>query len=137
AGNGGNDVKQYPAAEDVDGLIAVAASTSDDKLATFSSRGSWVQVAAPGQGILSTVPNGLYATWSGTSMAAPMVAGEAALVRARFPYLGNKDIARQVIRMSANISGDVPFRIDAGFALTSTPESSSSVTTTSSNSGRH
>jgi len=72
-------------------------------------------------GILSTVPNGLYATWSGTSMAAPFVAGEAALVRARFPSLVNKDIARQVIRMSVNISGDVPFRIDAGIALTSTP----------------
>ena len=50
AGNGGNDTKQYPAAENVDGLIAVAATTKDDKLATFSSRGSWVQVAAPGTG---------------------------------------------------------------------------------------
>jgi subtilisin family serine protease len=120
AGNGGNDTRQYPAAENVDGLIAVAATTSDDKLASFSSRGSWVQVAAPGQAILSTVPNGLYATWSGTSMATPLVAGEAALVRARFPTLVNKDIARQVIRMSVNISGDVPFRIDAGVALTST-----------------
>jgi len=48
-----------------------------------------------------------------------MVAGEAALVRARFPTLVNKDIARQVIRMSVNIPGDVPFRIDAGIALTS------------------
>jgi len=76
-------------------------------------------VAAPGQAILSTVPNGLYGTWSGTSMAAPFVAGEAALVRAAFPSLVNKDIARQVIRMSVNISCDVPFRIDAGIALTS------------------
>jgi hypothetical protein len=53
-------------------------------------------------------------------MAAPIVAGEAALVRATFPSLVNKDIARQVIRMSVNISSDVPFRIDAGIALTST-----------------
>ena len=53
-------------------------------------------------------------------MATPLVAGEAALVRARFPTLVNKDIARQEIRMSVNISGDVPFRIDAGVALTST-----------------
>jgi hypothetical protein len=57
-------------------------------------------------------------------MATPLVAGEAALVHARFPSLVSKDIARQVIRMSANISGDVPLRIDAGLALTSTPESS-------------
>ena len=52
-------------------------------------------------------------------MAAPFVAGEAALVRGKFPFLGNKDAARQVIRMSVNISGDVPYRIDAGLALTS------------------
>ncbi len=121
AGNGGDDTRQYPAAENVDGLIAVGATTVDDTLASFSSRGSWVQVAAPGQAILSTVPNGQYATWSGTSMAAPLVAGEAALVRAHFPKLVNKDIARQVIRMSVNISGDVQFRIDAGLALTGTP----------------
>jgi subtilisin family serine protease len=121
AGNGGNSDKQYPAAENVDGLIAVAASTVDDVLASFSSRGSWVQVAAPGHAILSTVPNGQYGTWSGTSMAAPIVAGEAALVHAQFPYLLNKDLARHVIRMSVNIDGDVPYRIDAGMALTSLP----------------
>jgi subtilisin family serine protease len=121
AGNGGNTDKQYPAAENVDGLIAVAASTVDDVLASFSSRGSWVQVAAPGQAILSTVPNGQYGTWSGTSMAAPIVAGEAALVRAQFPWLLNKDLARQVIRMSVKINGDVPYRIDAGMALTNSP----------------
>ena len=63
-------------------------------------------------------------------MAAPLVAGEAALVRAAFPYLLNKDIARHVIRMSEKIDGDVPFRIDAGIALTSLPEVSSTPTPT-------
>ena len=125
AGNGGDDTKQYPAAENVDGLIAVAASTTDDRLAPFSSRASWVQVAAPGAGILSTVPNNQYGTWSGTSMAAPLVAGEAALVRATFPYLTNKDIVRHVERMSVEIDGEVQFRIDAGIALTRLPESGS------------
>jgi subtilisin family serine protease len=122
AGNGGDSTKQYPAAENVDGLIAVGASTADDVLATFSSRGSWVQVAAPGEAILSTVPIGQYATWKGTSMAAPLVAGEAALVRAAFPSLTNKYIARHVIRMSKEIAGDMPFRIDAGIALTTLPD---------------
>jgi subtilisin family serine protease len=122
AGNTGDDTKHYPAAENVDGLIAVAASTSSDTLASFSTRASWIQVAAPGKGIVSTVPNGLYATWSGTSMAAPIVAGEAALVRATFPYLSNKDIVRHVERMSVEIGGDVKYRIDAGIALTSLPE---------------
>ena len=55
-------------------------------------------------------------------MAAPIVAGEVALVRAAFPYLLNKDIARHVERMSVEIDEDVQFRIDAGIALTSLPE---------------
>jgi len=140
AGNGGDTTEQYPAAENVDGLIAVGASTVDDVLASFSSRGSWVQVAAPGKAILSTVPNGLYGTWSGTSMAAPIVAGEAALVRAQFPSLLNKDVTRQVIRMSAKIDGEVPYRIDAGMALTNLPESDptpSPTPTKTSKSSRH
>ncbi len=85
AGNAGNTTQQFPAAENVEGLLAVGATTSGDVLATFSTRGSWVGVAAPGEAIVSTVPNGQYGTWSGTSMAAPIVAGEAALVRAPFP----------------------------------------------------
>jgi subtilisin family serine protease len=122
AGNGGDSTYQYPAAENVDGLIAVAASTANDTLASFSSRGSWIEVAAPGAAILSTVPNSQYGTWSGTSMATPIVAGEAALVRANYPYLSNKDLVRHVTRMSVKISGDVPYRIDAGKALTTTPD---------------
>ena len=54
-------------------------------------------------------------------MAAPLVAGEVALVRARFPNVGNKDLARHVERMAAEIDGDVQFRIDAGKALTTRP----------------
>jgi subtilisin family serine protease len=70
---------------------------------------------------MSTVPNNQYGTWSGTSMAAPLVAGEAALIRAAFPFLSNKDIVRHLQRMSVKINGDVPYRIDAGRALTSFP----------------
>jgi subtilisin family serine protease len=130
AGNGGDSTKQYPAAEDVDGLIAVAASTSTDRLASWSTRASWVQVAAPGDGILSTVPGGLYGTWRGTSMAAPFVAGEVALVRARFPKLNNKDTVRHVERTSVEIDADVKFRIDAGRALTTLPDGDSAPTPT-------
>jgi subtilisin family serine protease len=122
AGNGGDSTNQYPAAEGVDGLIAVAASTETDRLASFSTRASWVQVAAPGEGILSSVPGGVYGTWRGTSMAAPFVAGEVALVRGRFPQLINKDTVRHVERMSVEIDADVKFRIDAGKALTTLPE---------------
>jgi subtilisin family serine protease len=121
AGNTGNYVEQYPAAENVGGLIAVAASTSQDKLASFSTRGSWIAVAAPGQGIVSTVPGGQFATWSGTSMAAPLVAAEAALVHARYPTLRNDKIVDQIQRTGLRIDGPVDDRIDFYRALTTKP----------------
>ncbi len=66
AGNSGGTTKEYPAAEGVAGLLSVAATTPSDTLAGFSNYGSWVRVAAPGEEIVSAVPGGEYATWSGT-----------------------------------------------------------------------
>jgi subtilisin family serine protease len=63
-------------------------------------------------------------------MAAPIVAGEVVLVRANFPYLSNKDIVDQVVRMSKRIDGDVPYRVDAGAALTTPADGDSSPTPT-------
>lgn len=74
AGNDGSctDCVGYPAAEPE--VIAVSATSSDDSLASFSSTGPEVELAAPGEDIYSTVPGG-YATFSGTSMACPHVSG--------------------------------------------------------------
>lgn len=81
AGNAGSaDELIYPAAENVPGTRAVGATTQAQRLAAFSNSGGWIKLAAPGELIVSAVPGGGYGTWSGTSMAAPLAAGTAALV---------------------------------------------------------
>lgn len=80
AGNTGDRTVNYPAA--YPNVIAVTATTASDERARFSSYGGWVDVAAPGRGILSTVPyDGTpYISFSGTSMSSPHVAALAGLL---------------------------------------------------------
>jgi subtilisin family serine protease len=122
AGNRGAQINEYPAAENINGLLAVAATTEADQLANFSTYGSWIKVAAPGDAIISTVPGGQFGTWRGTSMAAPLTAGEVALVRAAYPDLRPSKVIAQIENTSKRIDAEVRSRIDAGKALTTAVE---------------
>jgi type VII secretion-associated serine protease mycosin len=97
AGNDSSAEGSYPAA--YEGVVAVTATDDNGNFAWFSSYGPWVDVAAPGINVTSTLrgANGIdYGTGTGTSFAAPLVSGVAALVRAANPSWNGSLVASQL-----------------------------------------
>jgi subtilisin family serine protease len=118
AGNDGSaSLRTYPAAEGAAELLPVAASNAGKKLATFSNSGNWIALAAPGEALTSAMPGGGYATWSGTSMAAPLVTGSAALALSLAPTMTARDIARCLLTSTSTLGGTALRQLDAGNAL--------------------
>ncbi|MDD1690695.1 MAG: S8 family peptidase [Methanoregula sp.] len=100
AGNSGSvtgvgETMNYPGK--YDNVLAVAAVNKHNRRATWSSTGFNLGVSAPGVKIRSTVPGGNYATYSGTSMATPHVAGVAALVYSAHPDWTNMQVKQKII----------------------------------------
>lgn len=115
-----NDVTpSYPA--NYQGVISVGASTRTDTRASFSNYGTSVDVFAPGQSILSTLPGNRYGSLSGTSMATPQVAGALALLWGQNPTLSATTISQALINSTDNVlraSNSTHGRINVGAAAT-------------------
>lgn len=126
-GNDDGATPFYPAA--YPDVIAVAATATTDQKTIFSNYGPWVDIAAPGAEILTTTPGG-YASPSGTSVAAPFVAGVAGLLKSLHPDWSPTLIAWQILNTATSIDALNPTytgqlghgRLDAGAALAQPPQ---------------
>jgi len=108
----------YPANAQTPHMISVAASNSSDQKPAWSNYGRKVDIAAPGEGILSTIPGG-YGKLSGTSMATPLVSGLVALMKSVDLSLTGSQ-ARSILQATGaqvNIETASNRRIDAQKAL--------------------
>jgi subtilisin family serine protease len=128
-GNSGkSDTEYYPGASPE--AIGVAAINADDRWASFSTFGAWVDLAAPGANVLSTYPlklgNG-YKIMDGTSMAAPFVSAAAALVRSQYPDWTQAQVRAQLERTAKDVimTGPDPYagagRVDIARAVLEAP----------------
>jgi hypothetical protein len=107
AGNAGRDRPiEHPAGHPE--ALAIAATDADDRKSGFSNYGEHVALAAPGTGIASALPGGGYGFWSGTSMAAPFVAGAAALLVGDDPGRTPDDIRNQLLATSDGLEAVEP-----------------------------
>jgi len=126
AGNDGRDndtdeTPNWPASYELDNIITVAATDSNNNLADFSAYGErTVHIGAPGVKILSTIAGGGYddivasfkdrdgntqtMDWDGTSMAAPMVAGAAAAVWSKFPHLNYRQVRERILKSARKVA---------------------------------
>jgi subtilisin family serine protease len=128
AGNDGTDVPVYPAG--YERVLAVASTNRTDMKLGTSNYGTWVDVSAPGQGIVTAADGGGYCSRSGTSVAAPFVSGLAGLLGSLHPDWSPDQVRAQILRTADQIDGLNPGfegqlgrgRINAARALSETAQ---------------
>ncbi len=106
AGNDSENQSFYPAAYPE--VISVAAVNSEDRRAPFSNYNYSVDISAPGTGIYSTVPDSSYDLLNGTSMASPVVAGAAAMLRHKHPEYSPLELGEHLKATADDISEQNP-----------------------------
>ncbi len=98
AGNRAGGLTQVGAPATIPGVLAVAGlDRAGVASAEASSEGISIAVAAPSEDLVGGLPGGFYADWSGTSGAAPLVSGVAALIRARYPELSAGQVVNRIV----------------------------------------
>ncbi len=135
AGNNNSNAQFYPAA--LPNVVSVASSDNTDKRSSFSNYGTWVNVAAPGTAIYSTLPTKVFAMQaqddlalnydylSGTSMATPVVSGVAGLIWASSYGTSNQSVVDRLLKTADKITGTGQYwengRINASAAVGPVP----------------
>ena len=103
AGNNNSSLEFFPAA--YPNALCVAATNSNDSKASFSNYGTYIDVCAPGNNIYSTVYDNSYTSMSGTSMASPIAAGCAAIIKSQNPTFTGLQVGEQLRITCDNIYG--------------------------------
>ena len=104
AGNANTTTQNYPGA--YNNVYCVASVSSADVKSSFSNYGTWIDISAPGENVYSTTPSattGTYLTFSGTSMATPLVAGLAGLMLSKCSFMTQTDVLNCISSTAVNI----------------------------------
>lgn len=118
AGNGGDGAHPGPMPAAHPTVLAVTAAAGDRR-APFANGGPWVDLAAPGTGIVSTAPGGGWSVTDGTSYATPLVTGAAALLLARAPGLTPAEVRARLLATAEPLADPTAGRglLDMGAAV--------------------
>ncbi len=114
AGNEASTTPEYPAA--FPEALSVAAASRQGALASFSSYGSWVKIAAPDCAPVTVLGDGALVA-CGTSVSTPLVAGIVALLRTRAPFASADEVERALARTARPVPGTQSGLVDAAAAL--------------------
>lgn len=101
AGNSGGSGVSLPGC--ISYSTAVGAVDSQDKIASFSGKGGAVDITAPGINIFSTILGNSYASWSGTSMATPMISGVVALIKSAHPTFSQSMVENKLFSTAKDL----------------------------------